>query len=96
MRDEDKEADQEVQTIQMNKKKNIRKAALKYYYNNYEYCTLHQQLYKNNARQAKRKKLIIMIIMTIKLYVIILHLICLIVLCMFDCVLKTCQHYYYI
>ena len=35
-------------------KQHIRKAALKHYYNNYEYCTLQQQLSKNNARQAKR------------------------------------------
>ena len=56
MRDDDKEADQEVQNIQMNKKRDLRKAALKHYYNNYEYCTLQQQLSKKNARQVKQRK----------------------------------------
>ena len=44
MGEEDKEADQKVQHIQMNKTENIRKAALTYEYNNYEYCTRQQQL----------------------------------------------------
>ena len=33
---------------------NLRKAALTHYYNSYEYCTLQQQLSKNNARQAQK------------------------------------------
>ena len=55
MRCEDPEADHEVQNIQKKKTVNLRKAALKHYYNNYEYCTLRQQLYKKKARQAKKE-----------------------------------------
>ena len=36
-------------------KRNLRKAALRHYYNNYEYCTLQQQLSKKNARQVKKE-----------------------------------------
>ena len=43
MRDEDKEADPEVQRIQMNKKENLRKACSKHYYNNCEHCIFQQK-----------------------------------------------------
>ena len=36
------------------KQENIRKAALKHYYNNYEYCTL-QRLSKHIARQVNKE-----------------------------------------
>ena len=36
--------------------KSIRKASLKHYYDNYEYCTLQQQLYKNNVRQVRKEQ----------------------------------------
>ena len=55
MRDEDPEADHEVQNIQVKKKENLRNAALKHCYNNYEHCTLQRQLYKKKARQAKQE-----------------------------------------
>ena len=55
MRDEENEADPEGQPIQK-KKGNLRKACLKHYYNNYEYCTVQQKLYKQNARRVKNKK----------------------------------------
>ena len=56
MRDEDKEADPEVQYIQMKNKENLRKACLKHYYNNYEYCTFQHKLSKQNARRVKQDK----------------------------------------
>ena len=58
MREEEPEADQKVQNIQMNKKETLRKAAPKYHYNTYEYCTLQQQLSKSSIRQAKTKIII--------------------------------------
>ena len=54
MRDEDKEADPEGQSIQMKKKGNLRKACLTHYYNTYEYCTFQQKLSKQNARRVKQ------------------------------------------
>ena len=39
--------------------------SLKYYYNNYEYCTLQQQLSKKNVRQAKNKIMMIIIMIII-------------------------------
>ena len=59
MRDEDKEADPEVQHIQMKKTENLRKACLKHYYNNYEYCTFQQKLSKQNARRVNKQRTII-------------------------------------
>ena len=59
MRDEDKEADPEVQYIQMKKKVNLRKACLAHYYNTYEHCTFQQKLSKQNARIIKNKKKLI-------------------------------------
>ena len=56
MRDEDKEADPEVQYIQMKNNKYIRKAWLELYYNSYEHCTVQQQLYNHNARRVKQDK----------------------------------------
>ena len=38
------------------KKINLRKACLKHYYNNYEYCIVQQKLYKQNARRVKKEK----------------------------------------
>ena len=54
MRDEDPEADQEVQYIQMKRKEQLRKACLKQYDNNYEHCTLQQKQYKHIARKVKQ------------------------------------------
>ena len=70
MRDEDKEADPEVQYIQMKKKENLRKASLTHYYNNFEYCTFQQKLSKQNARRVNRRKKLIIIMMILKLYII--------------------------
>ena len=53
MRDEDKQADPEVQYIQMNNKEHVRKACFKHHYNNYEHCICQQQLSKQNARRVK-------------------------------------------
>ena len=36
-------------------KGNLRKACLKHYYNNYEYCTFQQRLSKQNARRVKTR-----------------------------------------
>ena len=44
------------------KQGNLRIAALEHYYNKYEYCTLQQQLSKNNARHIKRPKKLTLII----------------------------------
>ena len=65
MRDEEKEADPEGQYIQ--RRKSLRKACLKHYYNNYEHCTFQQKLYKHNARIIKKKNKFIII----KLYIIV-------------------------
>ena len=54
MRDGENEADPEGQSIQMKRKTNIRKACLKHYYNNYEYCTFQQKLSKQNARMINK------------------------------------------
>ena len=35
---------------------NFRKACLKHYYNNYEYCTFQHKLSKQNARRVKQDK----------------------------------------
>ena len=43
MRDEEEEADPEVQYIQRGEKENLRKACLKHYYNDYEHCTSQQK-----------------------------------------------------
>ena len=50
MRDE---ADQATYTDE--EQQHLRKAALKHYYDYYEYCTLQQQLSKHNARQVKQE-----------------------------------------
>ena len=67
MRDDDKEADQDVQNIQIQETENLRTACVKHYHNSYEYCTLQQELSKKDARQVKKKLIIIMIV---KLYMI--------------------------
>ena len=56
MKDEENEAGPEGQSIQRKKKENLRKASLKHQYNNYEYCTFQQKLYKQNARRVKKEK----------------------------------------
>ena len=74
MREEENEADPEVQYIQGKKQENIRKAGLKHDYNNYEYCTFQQKLSKHNARRVKNTKKLILIIITmmiIKWYIVV-------------------------
>ena len=55
MRDqrEDQKEDQKVVNIPMNERGDLRRAAFKYYYNNYEYCTFQQRTSKQIAHQTK-------------------------------------------
>ena len=55
MREEENQADPEVQYIQRKNKSNLRKACLKHFYNNYGYYTF-QQLSKQNARRVNKGK----------------------------------------
>ena len=68
MREEENQADPEVQCIQRKNKQPIRKACLNHYYNNYAYCTFQHKLSKQNARRVnKTQKKLIILIMIIKL-----------------------------
>ena len=71
------------------KQKVLGTTVLKHYYNNYEYCTLQQQLSKNNARQVNNKQLIV----TNQLFVFLCISCFILFFCLFDCVLKTCHYY---